>query len=307
LEKQSAIDRETATLEPGNLAGVRYLIVDDNTTNRTILHYQLSGWQMRGTGSVASGREALAVLRQAARIGEPCQIAFLDMQMPEMDGLTLARTIKSEPAIANTHLVLLTSMCHRMNSTEMQAAGIAAYLVKPVKQSQLLRSLLRVLAEAPAFESAIPSNNAPPVHHWPHDLRLLLAEDNVVNQRLALRQLRKLGFHADAVANGLEVLESLRNIPYEIVIMDCHMPEMDGYEATRRIRQNPELNRTRYGFPVCIIAMTADAMKGDREKCLEIGMDDYVSKPVRMEELKSALEKSITRFAESSAVSQVEP
>jgi two-component system sensor histidine kinase/response regulator len=183
------------------------------TTNRTILHYQLSGWQMRSSGSVASGREALAVLRQAARAGEPCQVAFLDMQMPEMDGVTLAKMIKADPAIADTRLILLTSRCHRMNSTEMQAAGIAAYLVKPVKQSQLLRSLLRVLAESPGQEARVPalaSGNPAPPPTPNHMVKMLLAEDNVVNQRLALRQLQKLGYQAQAVANGLEVLHFAR-------------------------------------------------------------------------------------------------
>jgi two-component system, sensor histidine kinase and response regulator len=300
LAKQSQLTQDQSPADAQSLKDIRFLIVDDNTTNRTILQYQLSGWQMRVVGSVGNGQEALAVLRQAARLGQPCQLAFLDMQMPEMDGLTLAKSIKSEPAIADTRLILLTSMCHRMNSIELQGAGIAVCLIKPVKQNQLIRSILRAMAEVTVNEHGPRPTSAPavtPISVAGRPLRMLVAEDNIVNQRLALKQLQKLGFQADAVANGLEALESLRNIPYDIIIMDCHMPEMDGYEASRRIRQTPDLNRSSNGHPVRIIAMTADAMQGDREKCLQAGMDDYVSKPVKLEDLKSALDRNIRCFA----------
>jgi two-component system, sensor histidine kinase and response regulator len=282
------------------LHNVRALVVDDNATNRTILHYQLAGWGMRNGAAAATGREALAALRLAVSGGAPYQLVILDMQMPEMDGITLARAIKSDPAIAQVRLVMLTSMCQRVNHTEMTAIGIAAYLVKPVKQTQLQQCLLRVMLQDVTDKTVSQTPDAPAAENLPastptprRNIKLLLAEDNVVNQRLAVKQLNKLGYQVDAVANGIEVLEALRQIPYDGIIMDCHMPEMDGYEATRRIRLDDRLNQARSGESMCIIAMTADALQGDREKCLAAGMDDYISKPVRLEELKVVLERNL--------------
>jgi signal transduction histidine kinase/PleD family two-component response regulator len=299
MEKQAAYKQN----EPANftaLTGVRALVVDDNATNRTILHYQLTGWGLRNGNSVASGREALAALRCAITAGDPYQLAILDMQMPEMDGLTLAKMIKADPALAGVRLIMLTSMCQRISCREMQESGISAYLVKPVKQKQLLQCLIRVMAQEPInmhpahqpAESEQPATPAPAATTLKYH-KLLLAEDNIVNQRLAIKQLQRLGYHVDAVANGLEVLEALKRIHYDGIIMDCHMPEMDGYEATRRIRADGRLNHSRNGHRLRIIAMTADALQGDREKCLAVGMDDYISKPVKIEELKTVLERNI--------------
>jgi signal transduction histidine kinase/CheY-like chemotaxis protein len=268
------------------LRGVRVLIVDDNTTNRTILHYQLLGWNMRNGGAASSGPEALAILRRAAQSGDPYEIAILDMQMPEMDGLTLARAIKADPEIAATKLVILTSMCERVNPVEMQRAGLAGWLLKPVKQNLLHDTLLRVVAEqAQAPQKAKTSNET---SGRGKGIKVLLAEDNIVNQKVAVKQLQKLGYAADVVANGLEVLDAVSRIRYDVILMDCHMPEMDGYEATRKLRQGP-----RETAGIHIIAMTANAMQGDREKCLQAGMNDYVSKPVKVEELKAVLEKVV--------------
>jgi two-component system, sensor histidine kinase and response regulator len=298
LEIQST-PAELAPVHPANLQDVQVLIVDDHKTNRMLLEHQLSHWGMCLGGSSANGPEALSVLRHAAIEGKPCQVAILDMHMPEMDGLTLAKVIKADPAIAATHLIMMTSMCHRLSSDDMKAAGIEAFLVKPAKQKNLLECLNRVLAQAP--DSSKPTGLVPtsapadpagaPAEKKP--FKLLLAEDNIVNQRLAIRQLQKLGYQPDSVSNGLEVLESLARIPYDAIIMDCHMPEMDGYEAARRIRQDERLNQGRSGQAIRIIAMTADALQGDRDKCLAAGMDDYLSKPVKLDELKRVLERHL--------------
>ncbi|HVZ65651.1 MAG TPA: PAS domain S-box protein [Lacunisphaera sp.] len=275
-----------------DLFDLRVLVVDDNATNRQILRHQIVAWKMQ-KGSAASGHEALKILRAAAAEGKPYDVALLDMQMPEMDGLTLARAIKAEPAIARTRLIILTSLGHVMSNAELKANGIDAYLIKPVKQSRLFDCLVDVVGQAMAesvFAKPASPAAAPAVAAGAAKARILLAEDNAVNQKVALAQLRKLGYAADAVANGLEVVQALDEVPYDVIIMDCQMPEMDGYEATQCIRRREEENaRSGRRAHVHIIAMTANAMQGDREKCLAAGMDDYVSKPVREAELRAAL------------------
>ncbi len=217
--------------------------------------------------------------------------------MPEMDGMTLARSIKADPAIAATRLIILTSMGYMHTQDELKAAGVDAYLVKPVKQSRLFDCVVNVLGRAAAehvftkpLKSAKPLPTTDDLAHV-QKARILLAEDNIVNQKVALAQLRGLGFTADAVANGHEVLTALKQVPYDIILMDCQMPEMDGYEASRMIRQAEHTNNANWKVPVRIVAMTANAMTGDREKCLAAGMDDYLSKPVRRGELETALKK----------------
>jgi two-component system sensor histidine kinase/response regulator len=225
----------------------------------------------------------LGLLRAAAAAGRPYHVALLDVQMPEMDGWTLARAIKADASIAGTRLIVLTSFGQAFSPAELELAGIEAYLVKPVKQSRLFDCLVRALGRAGA-ENAV---SAPAAPAWAAvapepppplgNVRILLAEDNGINQKVALGQLRKLGYRADAVASGVEVLEALKLLPYDIVLMDCQMPEMDGYGATRAIRQREQRsgNPCPWKAPLYIIAMTAHAMLGDREKCLAAGMDDY--------------------------------
>ncbi len=206
--------------------------------------------------------------------------------MPETDGLELARAIKAEPALASTRLVLLTPFGKTPPSDELARAGVEACRFKPVRQTLLLNSLVDAIAPRTAAREAAQGTDAPAKKR--EGLRVLVAEDNMVNQRVALGQLQKLGYAADAVANGLEALEALERIPYDVVLMDCQMPEMDGYEATGRIR---EREGDRRHTP--IIAMTANAMQGDKEKCLEAGMDDYVSKPVKLTALQEALSRAL--------------
>ena len=280
-----------------SLNGLRVLVVDDNGTNRRILRYQLSGWHLNDGGAVASGVEALESLRAAALSGRPVDLALLDYHMPEMDGLKLARRIKADPRISSTQLVVLTSMCQRLDPVEMRAAGVAAWLVKPVRLSQLHETLARIAAGAPPGLAQLPLAGPGPEFAdsatgtgVPDEVRaqfrILVAEDNVVNQKVAQRHLAKLGVHSDIVGNGREALEALRQIRYGLVLMDCQMPELDGYEATRMIRRGEAGNAN-----VPIVAMTANAMQGDKERCLESGMDDYLAKPIRQKELVEVIER----------------
>ncbi|HSP64159.1 MAG TPA: PAS domain S-box protein [Pyrinomonadaceae bacterium] len=277
-----------------SLDRLRILIVDDNVTNRKILSHQVSSWGMSHQ-EADSGARALELLRSAAAEGAGYDLAVLDFMMPGMDGFELARKIKSDPGTAAVNLVMLTSLGERGHGAAAREAGVAAYLTKPVRQSQLFDCLANVISSA----TAGPARNvsASPVKLVTrHTLKeskmmshklILVAEDNVVNQKVALRQLLKLGYRAHAVANGCEVLEALARIPYDLVLMDCQMPEMDGYEATSEIRQ-----REGTAKHTLIVAMTANALVGDRAKCIAAGMDDYVSKPVRPEELGAVLERS---------------
>ena len=271
------------------LEGFRILVVDDNETNREIVHRQVLSWKMRN-GSAASGEAALAALEEAAAAGDPFHVAILDMQMPEMDGLALARAIRSKPSIAKTQLIMLTSLGYLPEERRWQEAGIAAYLIKPVKESRLFDTLVSVLRGS-AHIRRVPAGAGAVATPGRSSVRVLVAEDNIVNQKVALRQLQKLGYPADAVANGLEVLQAIKQIPYDIVLMDCQMPELDGYEATRLIRS--EEHKQQKHRRLYIVAMTAHALAGDREECLRCGMDDYISKPVRMEELDDAIARGL--------------
>ena len=268
----------------------RVLVVDDNRTNRQFLHDQIVAWRMRA-GSAQGGDEALAILRQAVLDKAAYQVAIIDMHMPEIDGLALARKIHADPALAATRLILMTPFGKPVSADDLKAAGIAAACVKPVRQSALFDCLALVLTQAEALVEVPPSE---PMTRGTVPLpkrreRVLLAEDNLVNQRVALGNLEKLGYHADVVANGIAVLEALESQNYDIILMDCQMPDLDGYQATKEIRKREKNRRHTW-----IIAMTANVMVGDREKCLAAGMDDYVSKPLRREELLTALARIVT-------------
>jgi two-component system sensor histidine kinase/response regulator len=292
LEKQGG-PAESPRQYSQDLPAARVLVVDDHATNRKILFHQILAWKMQPE-CVASGAEALEFLRGAAAGGKPYSLALLDVQMPEMDGFMLARAIKIDPTIAKTPLIVLTSLGQVLSTTELNESGIEAYLVKPVKQSRLLDCMInamgKAVAETTTFALAVTSSEPSlPLEK----VRILLAEDNSVNQKVALAQLQKLRYKANAVANGMEVLEAMQQISYDIILMDCQMPEMDGYEATQALRhwEQSIKNPCPWHAPVYIIAMTANAMRGEREKCIAVGMDDYLSKPVRTAELQTALER----------------
>lgn len=270
-----------------DLAGLRVLVVDDNATNRKILHHQIIAWKMRN-GCAASGPEAIELLERETASGNPYDLVVLDMHMPGMDGFGLAKAIQSRPALAGLRMVLLTSLGQTFTQEVLRHHGIAHCLLKPVRQSEFYNALAAAMSEGAAAPSRHRAAAAPEPPAEPRqEARLLLAEDNVVNQKVAMKQLQKLGYEADVVSNGREALEALARRDYPLVLMDCHMPEMDGYTATREIRRRER--EAPGAFRVRIIAMTADAMQGDREKCLARGMDDYIAKPVRVEELKRLL------------------
>jgi two-component system, sensor histidine kinase and response regulator len=293
LEKQtgSVLDPYPS---PQNLAGVRTLAVDDNATNRRILRLQLEAWEMQ-VEAAASGEEALKMMREAASTANPYSLALLDVQMPKMDGWMLARAIQADPDLAETLLIVMTSFGQTLSPAEFKEAGIEAYLVKPVKKSRLLDCLVSAMGKKSSCVVNVAA--ATEVSSGPslvlEKAHVLLAEDNRVNQKVALARLQKLGYRADAVVNGGEVLEALSRLPYDLIFMDCQMPEMDGYETAHAIRQAEQsLERPcPWNAPIYIIALTAHAMDDDREKCLAVGMDDYLTKPVLVPELQGALER----------------
>jgi PAS domain S-box-containing protein len=284
---KSAAPPHCLTPATHTLHGIRVLGVDDNTTNRALLEGHLKTWGMQ-IDCVADGAQALARLRAAHHDGKPYALVILDMQMPHMDGLELAHTIKADADLAPVRLILLSS--GRQCDEEQSAceAGIAAYVAKPVHQSQLYDAIITVMSTACAPQ---PSVQAAHQHlaaaGAAGKIRVLLAEDNIVNQKVAILMLEKLGCRVDAVANGREALGALTYIAYDLVFMDCQMPEMDGYEATTAIRAY----EARDGTHVPIIAMTAHAMSNDRERCLQAGMDDYIRKPVNAEALQAIIQK----------------
>ncbi|MEH2084089.1 MAG: PAS domain S-box protein [Nostoc sp.] len=265
------------------LASKRLLIVDDNLTNRQILSLQAESWKME-TYTAKSGKEALVKLAQ----GTQFDIAILDMQMPEMNGITLARQIRKQCGCQNLPLVIMTSLAKVEISSDFNDVQFAACLSKPIKHSQLYDVITRVLGNQPLITSIshFPLVDRHLGHRLP--LRILLAEDTVVNQKVALLMLQKIGYGADVVSNGLEAIEALQKQPFDVVLMDVHMPKMDGLEATRRICQEWKV-----GFRPYIIAITANAMRGDRQVCLAAGMDDYISKPIQLQELAQALSKCL--------------
>jgi two-component system, sensor histidine kinase and response regulator len=284
--KREAPSTHTPFVLPG-LCGMHVLCVDDNATNRTILQRQLRAWGME-VHCMADGQTALGELRTAHRIGRPYVLAILDYQMPGLDGLTLARSIKADPDFAEIVLVLLSSVLQRGQRQAAHDAGIAVHLTKPIRQSSLYTCLVNVMDGAALKRQVTPSEqpHAAPMQPLVRS-RVLVVEDNIVNQKLAQRMLEKLGCRVDVVANGREAVDTASQMTYDLVFMDCLMPVMDGYEATAVMRAH---ERQRGGH-LPIIAMTANALQGDCERCLEAGMDDYISKPVQGAVLAAMLQK----------------
>ncbi len=319
---------------PELLRHCRALIVDDNATDRNILERQLSAKGI-AFSSAENGPRALDLLRAAAQVGKPFDLGILDIRMPVINGLELARIIKADPAISSVRLILLTALGQRGDAKAAQEAGVAAYLTKPVSQAQLCECLMMVMGEGREARGDRKEGYGPeargdghetPMDHSPlplitrHSLaertarsrlRILVADDNRINQTVTVRMLEKLGCRADVVVNGREAVTAIERAAYDMVFMDCQMPEMDGFHATRLIRERESAAGERQGAiddrseasspthslsPIAhshipIIAMTANAMQGDRERCLDAGMDDYVSKPVSGKALEAALNR----------------
>jgi PAS domain S-box-containing protein len=278
------------------LRGKRALVSDRGPHSREILQYYLQSWSIHPVVAEYAD-DVLDLLRQSAGTQTPFDVAILDVHTPGANGLALAQAIRSDPALHHTKLVILTSLDLHLDAEAWHRAGVDAYLVKPFKQSRLQECLTTLLGATRAAQGRFTAPDpgyphGPPAAVRPKNLRVLVAEDNAVNQKIALRQLKKLGYSADAVANGGEAVDAVRRIPYDIILMDCQMPEMDGFEATRRIRlfetDHPRHSRP----PVYIIAMTANALEGNRDVCFSAGMDDYVSKPVKLPELQAVLARA---------------
>ena len=269
---------------PGLLAGCRLLIVDDNSTSRRILATLAAKWGADAHPS-PTGDEALAWLRA----GQTFDLAIIDMQMPGMTGVTLAREMRQLGPVGHLPLVLLSSL----GQTPREERGLfAAHLAKPAKPAQLYAMLVGIFAPAaggdPAAKPGTAAPPAAPIAAATHPERIRLAEDNAVNQKVALLMLQRLGYRADVVTNGLEVLEALQRQPYDIILMDVQMPELSGLETTRKLRERTANLEKR----PWIIALTASAMLEDRAQCLAAGMDDYLSKPLQTEELKNVLDRA---------------
>ncbi len=292
LEKADEADID----RPGNfacLAGLRVLGVDDNATNRMILRAYLGMYAM-DVDTVEDAPAALDLLRSPELAGRPYDLVIFDMLMPGMDGLEFARVLNEDPQFKSLPLIMATSYTERGQTERIRAEGIARHLSKPLRQSQLLETVRSVITKtrgpAPISQKATASlkkrvETDPP--------RILVAEDNPVNQRLIRAQLERLGCRAEIVHNGAQAVAGAAQADYDILLMDCKMPEMDGFEATKRIREQERSTRHTW-----IIAMTANAMEGDREHCLDSGMDDYISKPLQLNDLVAVLERCLTPIAQ---------
>ena len=262
---------------PDDFRSLRILTVEDNATHRSIIQAYLKNWGCY-TDETDSGPSALQILGKAAESGKPFNMIITDLRMPHMDGEQLGQQIKQNPILKDTRMIMITAHGMRGDAARVKQIGFDAYLTKPIKQSQLYNTIMAVF-KAPTTVRETPADKALITRHTvaerlKHNLRILLAEDNLINQKVALHVLQKLGYQTDAVVNGRAAVEAVEKKTYDLILMDIQMPEMDGFDASRRIRKNEQFKH------IPIIAMTANAMKGDREKCLDAGMDDYISKPV---------------------------
>jgi PAS domain S-box-containing protein len=271
------------------LCGMRVLIVDDTPSSRALLTHLATAWGMEST-AIAVSPSAPQILREAAQQSRPYDVAILDLVMPDLDGFALARAIKADPLIAGTPLVIITAYSQRGYAEQARRIGAAAFIAKPIRQSQLFDILVTILdgptntaiaASTAARQPRWRDSEAP---SWHTAIRILVVEDNAVNQKVATQMLKKLGYQADVAANGIEALAAWDRIPYALILMDCHMPEMDGFTATAeiRLREGIELHTP-------IIALTANALAGERERCLAAGMDDYLPKPIRRDDLAATI------------------
>lgn len=285
------LERLTSTGQPVTetiLHGMRALVVDDDPTAREIIHRYVTSWGVRN-GSVSDGVDALETLRRAVDMGDPYDVAIVDFVMPGMDGLALTRAVKADPQLAATKIVLITAFDAVEIRRDALRAGVGSYLAKPIRQSQLFNCLAVIVPPEAVGSQDVhtASEQAAAAVSSDSKRKILLAEDNVVNQLLTVAQLKKLGYSADVVGNGREAVDAFSRRDYALILMDCQMPIVDGFEATSNIRKFEQRKEGR----TPIIAMTANAMQGDREACLAAGMDDYLSKPVRAKALREMLQR----------------
>ncbi|HZU25060.1 MAG TPA: response regulator, partial [Bryobacteraceae bacterium] len=275
---------EVRNSDSGDLAGVRVLIVDDNATNRRILEELARQWRMFADSAV-SGADALVHLAEAAAAGSPYRLILLDEQMPGMDGLQVVEAIRSSPVLSGVSVLMLTSSDQTSSAERSRRLGVKCYLVKPVKPAELRASCHAALNQSRLPDQ--PEKMAGVAKIGGAGLKILLAEDNPVNQRLAVAILNRMGHQVTVASNGSEAVAMSASAEFDLILMDVQMPEMDGFEAALAIRLRDLTTQTH----TPIIAMTAHAMRGDRERCLRAGMDDYISKPIQVERLSELLER----------------
>jgi two-component system, sensor histidine kinase and response regulator len=287
------------SIKKPSLAGSRVLIVDDNATNRMVLAEMLSSWGLLPMEAM-NGKDASQMVKEAFDSGAPYRLVLLDLRMPEVDGFETARNIKESDSGNDVTMVMLTSMGRKGDADLCREAGISGYLVKPIKQSELLDAIIMAMEEERVAESRVVTRHT--VQEARMRFNILLAEDTEVNQRLALAILQGRGHNVTLVANGREAMDRWKDEDFDLVLMDVQMPEMDGFEATRAIREREKET----GRHTPIVAMTAHGMQGDKERCIEAGMDDYVSKPIRTKELFEVMEKVTGKSSTVSRVAAVE-
>ncbi len=294
FEKQP-VSMEKLLKMPSDIKGKRFLLVDDNRTNLDILKGYLESWGC-ACDTVQSGIMALTLMHALKKVNAPFDAVILDMRMPGMDGAELGQRIKNDPNLKDTVLIMLTSQGLRGDASRMEKIGFAAYLTKPIRRSQLFDSLVNVLSKGKGHEQIFNPHQIVTKFSIADEqrsrMRILVVEDNIVNQKLAARMIEKFGFQADVAANGKEAIKALESFRYDLVMMDVQMPEMDGLAATRSIRESGSkvLNHN-----VPIIAMTAHAMQGDEEICLSAGMNDYISKPVQPQDMLDKIHKHLIK------------
>ena len=302
LEQAAAAASEPGPFDPAELSGLDVLVVDDNLTNRRILAQTLRGWGMQPV-LAENGKAAIEAASDCARRGRPFRLILLDSQMPGMDGFEVAEQLKRDPGLSST-IMMLTSSNRSGDKARCHDLGIACYLVKPVTQSELRGAILTALfSRAPAEEHPRPVAPAVPDAARSRSLRILLAEDNLVNQLVAVRMLEKRGYTVELASNGLEALASLERTSFDLVLMDVQMPEMGGFEATAAIREKEK----KTGRHMPIVALTAHALNDDRDRCLAAGMDAYVSKPFLAHELFETIERLAGAPAGASAGGETVP
>jgi PAS domain S-box-containing protein len=301
LMVQSTPSARPAPLEVKSLLNLCALIVDDNSTNRRVLRGMLNRWGMKPT-AVEGGRQALQALEVAMSTGHPFPLILLDGQMPEMDGFTLAELIQKDPGLVGATIMMLTSVGHIGDAKRCRELGISAYLVKPIRQSELLDAVCRVLSKSPPQEAA-PLVTRHVLKEEKNRARILLVEDNPVNQTLAQRLLEKRGYVVKVASNGAQAVAAFEHEPFDLVLMDVQMPVMDGLEATAVIRAREKSINSH----IPIVAMTAHALKGDEQRCLAAGMDAYISKPIRTTPLFSTIESVLAKFKNSNPQAVQDP
>ncbi|MFW6131210.1 MAG: response regulator [Candidatus Aminicenantaceae bacterium] len=294
MKRQKEKEKKFIPVMFDDIKNLNVLVVDDNKTNLRIIKEMLINWHMKPT-LTESGKKALSLVKQANSEGKSFSLALVDANMPGMDGFTLAEHIKNNPAISSTIIMMISSAGIRGDAARCRKIGISAYLKKPIKQSELLDSILFSLGTTPEKEKKSPLITRHTLRESKHSYNILLAEDNAVNQKMAVRILEKNNHKVIVAGNGYEVLSALEKNSFDIILMDVQMPEMDGFEATASIRKKEKKSKTH----TPIIAMTAHAMKGDRKRCLQAGMDDYISKPLNSNLLLKKIDSVFTNHIKS--------